>query len=232
MLRSMLLASVAFTCAFAFHHPNAHPLTNFLPAAARRQPQGRVCSASMLGHRKHSVPGKIGTKGFANAAIQKVFHGYSVVLLHAQGEKPAEEAANTAIQSFFHAYSKTLLLIQNEGVKPAQGLANKAIQSFFHAYSTILLQVQSLFRGAENPEGVGFPEWESMSKGPALAAGWKRHDQAVMDAMALTPESQALNQNAQRKAYLRERLRRRLGRSQDSPADGGDFYTGEASFSV
>ena len=156
----------------------------------------------MLGHRKHSVPGKIGTKGFANAAIQKVFHGYSLVLLHAQGEKPAEEAANTAIQSFFHAYS------------------------------TVLLQVQSLFRGAENPEGVGFPEWESMSKGPALAAGWKRHDQAVMDAMALTPESQALNQNAQRKAYLRERLRRRLGRSQDSPADGGDFYTGEASFSV
>merc|ERR1712167_423936 len=119
MLRTMLLASVAFTCAFAFHHPNAYPLTNFLPAAARRQPQGRVCSASMLGHRKHSVPGKIGTKGFANAAIQKVFHGYSVVLLHAQGEKPAEEAANTAIQSFFHAYSKTLLLIQNEGVKPA-----------------------------------------------------------------------------------------------------------------
>ena len=33
MLRTMLLASVAFTCAFAFHHPNAHPLTNFLPVS-------------------------------------------------------------------------------------------------------------------------------------------------------------------------------------------------------
>ena len=128
----------------------------------------------------------------------------------------------------------------NELPAPVQELCNSAIQFCFHAYSAARLQVQSLAQNEAKP-GVDFPKWERMTKGQSLADGWYRHDQAMLSMMIMSPEAKAMKENAERAAYLRERLRRRMQRTKAALSNlsqlkgaGEQFFDEEAtaSFSV
>ena len=99
-----------------------------------------------------------------------------------------------------------------DAVQLLKSSGDAAIHSAFHAYSLLLKQI---------PEDIAprISAWDLVSKGPKLAQGWMRHDDAILRMMIILPEAQLFRQNAERKANLRLRMRQRLERTKSKLRD-------------
>ena len=83
------------------------------------------------------------------------------------------------------------------------GLGDGLIKASLQAYSRMLLALPEESR-------LTISGWDLMSKGPDLAEGWLRHDNAVLSMLIFMPGAHLARQNLEKKAFLREGLRRRL----------------------